>query len=940
MSSPFKETGVLYSKEQPDQYIVQSPLLDPEDVNETESNDEWEGGLVERQLFPVDVEQQNLELSQDTGWELYRYEINDLLIRTTGQPGQSLSGSSFQKAVAAWKRINGFQFDGILDKETWGRMATRLHIPALVFSTKELYANMGLASAGLPFDAFRLACNGFRKLDKDLKLAKQRILSIADFTQTSDKKRLYILDLADQKILIQTKVAHGAGSVKRGDHYSKASLFSNTDGSHQSSLGFYITAKPFTMRDHVDKKGVRHARGYALRIDGQEKGFNSNARARSIVIHQAEYVPDAPGPAGPSWGCPAVSGAMYVKVIDTIKDGCCFFIYYNDPVYLSKSVLAGNLSARTPFVQESFNEPAPFGSEEEQYESEAYPDYEQEEETGELVQDQEENLYQQDEGANRDYEGSSAYEWEEESYETDEAVQQEDESDTPVTSMLFTATQDLTAEEAAAQTESEFWITKITDKVAGLSFWLKKGPAILFKLMSLFQKGQRDPVQLTTKIFNDVLHPERKGKPIDTSEAALQKEWNELYSFVVGPYLLSAGYAIKTLPGNVLIPGTPQPTLLKPNEYGLVQFPSSGNGFARYTSGVDDVYKHPVTGVVGKHGDNWMSPTTAVDFYNLIHDFHASAVGPDYEEEESNNFSNYEEPVTGLEEVLFEGLVPVVSLPDLKTRLDDYLNKANATYTLDTGSTINCFSQFRLATTNIVAPEDAKEKVKKQLRKTTAGAKFAADNSLAIHFSAYGRATPGEIKKITQALIDSGALAAIRTDNPGNNDRQLVRKMQRSFGVGTDCAGYVQMAFIFAYTGNDSDGKAKRLKLGLKASRGDENLGSLSSVHFKKFNILDAQTGDLLILNARPTDTDRMGHTVIIADHKKTGTKHEFLVDASWGVDTYGIDAGGIARHSFFFDSATGNWSDKHPLTGSIVHTNSTGPYDGHIIAGVFRPKT
>ena len=80
-------------------------------------------------------------------------------------------------------------------------------------------------------------------LTKKQKLANTNILAICDFSQSSSKKRFYILDLATNKVLLTTYVAHGRGS---GAEYPMR--FSNKARSHQSSLGFYITGSTLLWR--------------------------------------------------------------------------------------------------------------------------------------------------------------------------------------------------------------------------------------------------------------------------------------------------------------------------------------------------------------------------------------------------------------------------------------------------------------------------------------------------------------------------------------------------------------------------------------------------------------------------------------------------------------------------------------------------------------------
>ena len=112
-----------------------------------------------------------------------------------------------------------------------------------------LYDNLKLDSLGLSKDAFDYAIKGFNHLRSMGKLKNDKIISIVDFSLSSGKKRLFILDLINHKILFNTFVAHGRNSGK-----DFANQFSNKNESYQSSLGFYVT------RDTYDGK-----HGYTLR---------------------------------------------------------------------------------------------------------------------------------------------------------------------------------------------------------------------------------------------------------------------------------------------------------------------------------------------------------------------------------------------------------------------------------------------------------------------------------------------------------------------------------------------------------------------------------------------------------------------------------------------------------------------------------------------------
>jgi hypothetical protein len=189
-----------------------------------------------------------------------------------------------------------------------------------------VYTQLQLSSYGLPQAAFNMALNGWEKL-KANGIVNKNIIAICDFTQSSTKKRLYIIDLEQGKLLFHTLVAHGKNTGEEFAHY-----FSNEPSSYKSSLGFYITKQTYT-GEH----------GLSLKLQGLEKGFNDKAEERAIVLHGASYVCSnfvcQQGRLGRSWGCPAVSYEEHEAIINTLKDGSCLFIYYPDKKYLSSSNL-------------------------------------------------------------------------------------------------------------------------------------------------------------------------------------------------------------------------------------------------------------------------------------------------------------------------------------------------------------------------------------------------------------------------------------------------------------------------------------------------------------------------------------------------------------------------------------------------------------------------
>jgi hypothetical protein len=195
-------------------------------------------------------------------------------------------------------------------------------------SNADIYIAVNLADAGLSKDIFELAIKGLKKLNTEGRLNNPNIVTIADYSQSSNKKRLYVIDLKNRKLLFNTYVAHGRNT---GDEYARS--FSNKEGSLKSSLGFYITEKAI----------VGSHTGYALMINGVEKGFNDHAEKRAIIIHGADYATEnfikKYGHLGRSFGCPALPPDLNKPIIDSIKGGTCLFIYNPDNKYICSSSL-------------------------------------------------------------------------------------------------------------------------------------------------------------------------------------------------------------------------------------------------------------------------------------------------------------------------------------------------------------------------------------------------------------------------------------------------------------------------------------------------------------------------------------------------------------------------------------------------------------------------
>ncbi|PRY11928.1 L,D-transpeptidase-like protein [Pontibacter ummariensis] len=207
---------------------------------------------------------------------------------------------------------------------------------------KTVYEQAGLQAKGLAYDVFEKAMIGYQNFKQSRLTSARSILTVIDFTKSSGEKRMWIIDLDAKKVLINTLVAHG-----RNTGEDKALKFSNTPNSYMSSLGFYLTDATYFGKH-----------GLSLRLQGMDKTYNSNAMARAIVVHGADYATEAfvkqHGRLGRSLGCPSVPREISDEVIAAIKDKTVMYIHGNDSGYTSSFLNVAN--AVEAFALETANE--------------------------------------------------------------------------------------------------------------------------------------------------------------------------------------------------------------------------------------------------------------------------------------------------------------------------------------------------------------------------------------------------------------------------------------------------------------------------------------------------------------------------------------------------------------------------------------------------------
>lgn len=162
------------------------------------------------------------------------------------------------------------------------------------------------------------------------KLNRRDFAGIINFTQKSTEPRFYILNLLTGQV-DKIHVAHGINS---GILYPR--VFSNIPNSFQTSLGFYKTGERF----------MGTINGPSVKLYGLQRS-NSNAYARDIFMHGAEYVSAAfiavNGRLGWSQGCFAIGSEMVPSIYKKLANGALIFAYHDE---LTKEVLT------SPMIQQ------------------------------------------------------------------------------------------------------------------------------------------------------------------------------------------------------------------------------------------------------------------------------------------------------------------------------------------------------------------------------------------------------------------------------------------------------------------------------------------------------------------------------------------------------------------------------------------------------------
>ena len=179
---------------------------------------------------------------------------------------------------------------------------------------RQLHEALGPAAADLRPAVLEQACVGYLTLHPTGRIERAGLLAVADMDLPNTRRRLWVLDLRQAKVLHHSLVAHGEGSGQL-----RATRFSNLEKSACTSLGFYRTAGTY--------EGIH---GYSRRIEGLDKGQNANAYDRYVVLHAADYASPKyiaqHGHLGYSRGCPALPPEQFKEIIASVRVGSMLLI--------------------------------------------------------------------------------------------------------------------------------------------------------------------------------------------------------------------------------------------------------------------------------------------------------------------------------------------------------------------------------------------------------------------------------------------------------------------------------------------------------------------------------------------------------------------------------------------------------------------------------------
>jgi hypothetical protein len=145
-----------------------------------------------------------------------------------------------------------------------------------------------------------------------------RRFAVVDYARHSSQPRFLLFERDNLRLVGSFRVAHGRGSDP--DHDGYADSFSDTEGSHASSLGVFRTSTVYVS----DEPG----HGLSMRLLGLSES-NANAERRAIVLHARDYMEEdflrRHGVAGRSHGCLVLADTDRDQAVSALRGGALIF---------------------------------------------------------------------------------------------------------------------------------------------------------------------------------------------------------------------------------------------------------------------------------------------------------------------------------------------------------------------------------------------------------------------------------------------------------------------------------------------------------------------------------------------------------------------------------------------------------------------------------------
>lgn len=186
-------------------------------------------------------------------------------------------------------------------------------------------------SRGVPAEPLRQA---LFFLSKRRNASSQRYVAIADYSQSSRKKRFYLLDLQTGNVTPE-KASHGGGTPRngyRGDPNHDGMLNGcGGSGSGMTRAGFFQTGGYYTSVSRgryrwplLSRRPFRNG----VKLKGLTPGVNDDAEEDGVVMHEANYNLSGNATMGRSHGCPAfVPGKGAPILAKMVSDNALLYTY-------------------------------------------------------------------------------------------------------------------------------------------------------------------------------------------------------------------------------------------------------------------------------------------------------------------------------------------------------------------------------------------------------------------------------------------------------------------------------------------------------------------------------------------------------------------------------------------------------------------------------------